>query len=285
MQEQQRQDKKYLFRCKTTEAYVIKILIDLLHNLLKTACFEITPEGIFLRMMDANKHTLFDIFLDSAKFNVFSFSPSIPLGVINFGINLQYFYKMIRSIKKQDQIVFFIEESKQHELGIEVIPKHLFRITTSFIKIQNIQNLGIELPEEGYERAKPVLVSSSEFIKMWKDIFHMSDVVHVCSYQFSILFYCIMGSVYSKYVLLGEPKEEEQKTKSCLFEASFLEEHEETFDTEELLRISKVSGLSPTMNITCIKDCPLKIQTQIGNLGRLRIYIKNRNQTQNDERN
>lgn len=63
----------YLFRCKTTDAYIFKILTELLHNVIKTACFEITAKGISLRMMDSNRRTLIDILLKSEKFQFLLF--------------------------------------------------------------------------------------------------------------------------------------------------------------------------------------------------------------------
>ena len=52
---------------------------------------------------------------------------------------------MLKSIKKKDSLQLFIDTSCTNELGIKTIPKENTRITTSGIKIQNIQNLTYEI--------------------------------------------------------------------------------------------------------------------------------------------
>ena len=46
------------FKAKTREGYSIKILAELLQHNIKTACFKITKEGIFLRMMNSHRRIL-----------------------------------------------------------------------------------------------------------------------------------------------------------------------------------------------------------------------------------
>lgn len=261
----------YLFKCKTTEAHIIKILVELLHNLLKTACFEIGPDGIRLRMMDSNRHTLIDVNLHASKFNMYYFNPGIENNVLNVGLNLYHLHKLIKCIKKRDQIIFFIEEDKPYDFGIEIIPKECLRITTSFIKIQNIQNLEIELPDHP---TKGVLVSSPEFSKTCKDLFNMSNSIYILNRTFSILLFSHMGSIYSKYIVLGEKNQDDDK---------YNDEDAEEFNTEQLLRIFKVSGLSSTMNICCKKEFPLKIETSIGNIGYIHIFMKSKKQLENEQ--
>ena len=49
-----------IFKAKSHEAYIIKILAELLANNIKTGCFEIDNTGISLRMMDHHKKVLID---------------------------------------------------------------------------------------------------------------------------------------------------------------------------------------------------------------------------------
>ena len=48
---------------------------------------------------------------------------------------------MLKSIKKKDSIVLFIDDDKDDMLGIKVIPPENNRITVSYIKIQSIQRI------------------------------------------------------------------------------------------------------------------------------------------------
>lgn len=266
--------KEYIFRCKTSEAYVLKILTELLHNIIKTACFEIRPNKITLRMMDSNRRTLIDIDLDACNFNIYYFSPMIESQVLNVGISLNHLYKMLKSIKKRDQLILFITEDKPQDLGIQVMPKDFSRVTISYVKIQNLTNLTIALPEN-YEDS--ILVSSNEFSKMCKDMFNMANIISIKAKKYSIAFLCNVGSVYSREVILGHT-ENTNKIETEDTEILFNED----YDTEQFSRILKISGLYNSMNIKCKKGMPLLINSRIGILGTINIYIKSKKQIEED---
>lgn len=258
---------RYLFRCKTSDAYTFKILTELLHNIIKTACFEITHSKINLRMMDSNRRTLVDLSLAAENFNMYQLSPTVEGSSINVGLNLNHFYKMLKSIKKRDQLILFIEEKNPSDLGIHIIPKDQSRITNAYVKIQNIQNLEIALPEN-YDHN--ILVASNEFSKMCKDMFNMSSSISITTRKYSIGFLCNVGSVYSREVILGEPSLEQSEPN----EDQFTEE----YDTEQLSRIFKIAGLHSSIIIRSKQDMPLHFMSKVGILGSISIFIKSKRQ-------
>jgi len=254
---------KCLFSCKTVEGYTLKVLVELLHNIFKTACFIITPESISLRMMDTHRRTLVDLTLESSRFIHYSLEATDPL---NIGVNLTHLNRMLRTIKRKDQLILFIKNIQTREIGIQVIPKDFSRLTTSFIKIQNIQNLEIDLPRI---RNQSVLISSNEFSKMCKDIFNLSTHIFIFANPSHIKFQCNVGNVFCREVHLGDM----DRFKS-LEEFEFKDE----FDTEQLGKILKISSLSSNFNIFYEKDLPLLFSSNIGSLGNIQIYIKSKSQ-------
>jgi len=62
-------------------------------------------------------------------------------------------------------------------------------------------------------------------------------------------------------------------------------EYLEDFDTEQLSRIIKISGLSNTMQIFPKEELPLCFRTNIGSLGKLSIFIKSKKQIEFEELN
>ena len=86
-----------IFKAKTSDSHVIKILIELLQNNIKKGCFVLTSNGLSFRMMNVNKSILFDLFLDAKNFNSFKFKEKEPIFI---GLNLNHLYKMIKTIKK-----------------------------------------------------------------------------------------------------------------------------------------------------------------------------------------
>jgi hypothetical protein len=54
-------------------------------------------------------------------------------------------------------------------------------------------------------------------------------------------------------------------------------EYAEDFDTEQLTRITKLSGLSTNMQIYPKSENPLLFRCPIGTLGKISIYLKSKN--------
>jgi proliferating cell nuclear antigen PCNA len=254
-----------IFNCKTGEAYHIKILAELLTNNLKTGCFEVKNDGIYLRMFDHHRKTLVDLYLLSENFSYYKFKSSEK---ICMGLNLNHFHKMLKSIKKKDSLQFFIDKNNMNELSIKTIPKENTRVTTSGLKIQTIQNLEIDIPE-GYN--KPVIVPSSEFQKMCKDLSSIGSTnIKVLAKDFHIEFIADADGVLKRKVVFGENNEQDEDIENVI-------NYEATFATDQLSRITKLSGLSHTMQIFPAKNnLPLLFRTSVGSLGKLSIYLKSK---------
>lgn len=253
------------FNCKTGEAYHIKVLAELLTNNLKTGCFEIFNDRISLRMFDHHRKTLVDLKLWAENFVVYKYKYSDEK--LYMGLNLNHFHKMLKSIKKKDSIQFFIDGKDNTELGIKTIPKENTRITTSSIKIQNIQNLDISIPD-GY--GKPVIVPSSEFQKMCKDLSSIGSTnIHVVAKNFNIEFIADVDGILKRKVTFGEGDSDSDDEDNHEYRASF--------STDQLSRLTKIAGLSGNMQIFPAKaELPLLFRSNIGSLGKISIYIKSR---------
>jgi proliferating cell nuclear antigen len=262
-----------LFSCKTNEGHIIKILSELLQNNIKNGCFVIDDKGIRLRMTDSNKKILIDIDLLAENFSLYKYRDGNKK--LYIGINQSHFHKMLKSIKKKDSIALFIDDDKPNDLGIKIIPKEKNRVTTSFIKIQNIQQLDIDFPV-GY--GKPVIVPSNEYQKMCKDMSNIGNTMNVISKKYMINFNCIQGGVYGRKVEFGETDDIAQD------DDENNEEINQEFDTEQLSRISKIAGLSTNMQIYQTVDLPLLFRSSVGSLGKISIYVKSKKDIEEDEK-
>jgi len=256
-----------LFKAKTQEAYVIKILAELLSNNIKTGCFVIDENGIYLCMMDSHKTILIDLVLSAENFSIYKFNSK----KLYLGINLTHFHRMNRSIKKKDSLELFIEERFPNDLGIKVIPKENNRTTISYVKIQSIQNLDIDIPT-GY--GKPIIVNSSDFQKMIKEMSSIGSSMKVVSSNYKIEFSCNAGGILKRKVQFGEDDEDDDVSSY---------EYSQEFITEQLCRITKLSGLGSNMQIYTGK--PLLFSSNVGNLGKISIYIKSKEQIETENYN
>lgn len=249
----------YMFFCKTSEGYIIKILAELLQNNIKNGCFVVSKKGITFRMTDSNRKILIDFELVADNFAQYKCKANENMSI---GLNFSHFYKMVKSIKKKDSVVLFIEEGKETELGIKVIPKEKNRITTSYVKIQNLQSLDIELPQ-GYQHS--IIVPSNEYIKMIKDLTNMGgNMISVSSTTSQVRFGCNSNGVYSRDIIFGDEDHEHNDIRV------------QEFETEQLTRITKVAGLSTQIQIYQSDGLPIMFKSNIGNLGKIFVYVKDK---------
>ena len=259
-----------IFKCKTGEAYQIKVLAELLTNNLKTGCFEINEDGISLRMFDNPRKTLVDLNLLAENFSLFKFKADKKMSV---GLNLNFFHKLTKSVKKKDSIQLFINSEDLTELGIKTIPKENTRVTTSGIKIQNIQNIDADLPL-GY--GKPVIVPSPDFQKMCKELSSIGSTnIRVESRGNCIDFVADADDILKRKVRLGESDDsdaeddQKQSKKDNFYQA--------TFTTDQFTRINKIAGLSNTLQIfPGTTNLPLLFRANVGSLGKISVYIKSK---------
>lgn len=256
------------FKCKTGEAYYIKVLAELLTNNLKTGCFEVCNDGIKLRMFDHHRKTLVDLDLLAENYSFYKFKSTEKFFL---GLNLNHFHKMLKSVKKKDSLQLFINTEIPTELGIKTIPKENTRITTSGIKIQTIQNLDIECPQ-GY--GKPVIVPSAEFQKMCKDLSSIGSTnIKVIAKNFHIEFIADADGILKRKVVFGEDEDSDGEDS----DGEDSVEYRATFATDQLSRITKLAGLSSTMQIfPATSNLPLLFKSNVGSLGKIAIYIKSK---------
>jgi proliferating cell nuclear antigen len=257
-----------IFNAKTTDAYHIKILVELLTNNIKVAHLEIDQNGIRLCMMDSHRKILIDFNLKAENFSLYKYKGE----KMYLGLNLGHLHRVVKSVKKKDSIQLYIDDENPTKLAIRVIPKENNRLTTSFITIQTVQELAIDLPT-GY--GKPVIVSSSEFSKMLKDLSTIGTKTNVTAKNFHIRFNCETGGILERTIEFGDVEEAENDEVS--------EEYNQEFMTEQLTRITKISGLSTQIKIFTGK--PLLFRSNIGNLGEISIYIKSKDQLDDESHN
>ena len=265
---------KKLFKAQTSEGYTVKVLADLLQNNIKTACLMIDEQSCRLTMYDSHRRVCFSFKLDADNFQIYKFRPTNSLYL---GLNLNHFYKMIKSIKKKDSIILFINEEHPTDLGIRVVPKENNRVTTSYIKIQNIQHLDVVVPV-GYEN--PIIVPSNEYQKMCKDMNSISTSVSVTAQKYSIRFFCDAGSVYSREVSFGEMDSDSDSDE----ESTDVERYSEEFNTDQLARIVKIAGLGHNIHVYVKKGLPMLFKANVGGLGKIAIYIKSKSMIAAEQR-
>lgn len=259
------------FHIKTQEGYVIKVLSELLHNNIKVGCFEISKAGIAFRMTDTHSRLCIDIILHSENFDIFQVTLPQYDNKILLGINLAHLRKMLRPVKKKETIEF-IKSDGSDDLFIRISSKEMNgETTTSTIKIQEIQIIDLKLPS-GYDDY--ISLPTSKYQKMCKDMETISQTILIESNKGMIRFTSIMEGVYSRSIEFGSHNTEPFT-------------YSQHFDSEQLNNLGRISGLGATtssnIQVFTKSALPILLRTNIGTLGKIGIYIKSKEQVDDEK--
>jgi proliferating cell nuclear antigen len=261
----------YLFRARTCEGYVIKVLSELLQNNIKVGCFEIDKRGIFFKMMDTHRKLCIDFSLFSENFNLYNINTDDKIFI---GINLIHLRKMLKPIKKKDSIEFIKETETSDSLCIKIIPREGGKVTTSYIKIQDIQNVDLDLPT-GYDNY--ISIPASDYQKMCKDMDSISQSIEIKATKTSVRFTADMSCVYSRSVFFGDGDDTETSKVSYL----------QHFESEKLNNLGRISGLGVSsgnnIQIFIKENMPILFRTNVGTMGKINIFIKSKEQLEKEE--
>lgn len=246
------------FKCKTDNAFRIKIMTEIISNVLKTSFWEIGPKGISLSMFDDSRKTMITVELNAEDFQQYTFAGEDN---IHIGINSSHFHKMLKSIKKKDNIELQIDNLQSNELKITTIPREQNRTTISCIKIQTVQNLEVMNPV-GY--GSSIIVPSTDFQKMIKDLHTLnSEKIVITTANNIINFTADADGIMKRTVSFGEYNESNTIKTS------------DFFSTEQIQRISKIAALFETIHIYPPSNVlPIQFKTKIGTIGEMRIFVK-----------
>lgn len=255
----------YLLQAKTNEGYIFKIITEILLLNLKSCCFTLSEEGIYLNQMDTQGRVLFNLSFKAEKFELYKFN---YLTTKNIGLNLTYLHKILKTIKKKDKLELFITKENQNNFGIKVKSNDNARTTVSYITIHNLQSIDIKFPEID---VKPTLILSSEFQKTMKEMNNIGNLIEISKTKYTLSFKCISNEIYSKEITFGNSEDDEGDEKII---------YNDIFNTETFYKIMKLSGVCKNLLIYVKKGSPLFIKNNLGDIGELSILIKSNDMIQ-----
>lgn len=246
-----------LFYLKTHEGYSIKILAELLQNIVKVVSIKILQTGIFVCMMDSQNSIVFNIELNKHKFKIYEINTEKTIGV-----NMLHFHKMLKSIKKKDSLGLYMKPNEDR-LYLEIYPRDNDRISISSINIQYLQNIFIDLPN-GYDDS--IMISSNEYQRVLKDMLNISSTLQIQMRKYSISFSCMSDNIFTKNIIFGNTSD----TTDII--------EEETFSMELFSKTVKLAGIDKYITVFWKKGYPILLRSSVSSIGFINIYIKSKAQ-------
>lgn len=253
-----------VFRAKSQDGYVFKIISELLQNIFKNICIEIYADRMSLRSVDSNNKILVDMEFNAESFNLYYLQQEFHDKPLYIGILPSQLYKMLKLMKKKDALELRIDRDDLQTLKLIIYPKENTRIIKSSIRTHIVQNVKIPLPV-GYQG--PVNIQSNEYQQAIKDMSNISNTLTIRMKSYSVMFNCHLDHMFYREVHFGEVDDQT------------VEYFYDDYDIEQFTRTLKITGLSKTIHMYAgNKNLPIKISSAISTIGHISIYLKSKAQ-------
>jgi proliferating cell nuclear antigen len=269
-----------LFEIKTLKSIIIKSVFEIIKPYIKETNILITAEGLKIATLDTAKSSLTYIKLNCEKFESYSCTSPIIIGV-----DTTILFRTIKSANRRETITFYMNKNEQDKLGIELSDPFMGKVKDYKINLLNLDDKLINIPSIDYQCV--INLPSNQFQQIIKDI-HLLDgkIVDIQSIGKNICFSCNDGIAELKTNIseLDNNVNKEQlellqqngeDIRSIKFTQSDNKIIQGRFKLSNLMNFIKASHLCDNMNILLDNDKPLILEYFIADLGIMRFLLIN----------
>lgn len=269
-----------ILHLKTGQTGPFKTMIEVLKEMLPEATIEfqksdvnneaVSPDkvskkavngGMKIMATDPTKTILIYLKLDADKFGEFECKKSrYPIGV-----NMATFYKLIKSVEKEDSLTLFIDSNDSDNLNIN-IETNKGMTTDVKMKLMDLDEEDLNIPPTDFQAR--ITMSSLEFSKICKEMNGIADLMEIKCTSNNIVFTSKGDGAERKTSI----KEQENTTidfaqpnKSKIIQG--------IFELKHLVWFAKCANLCTDIEIFMKNDYALVIKYSIASFGRLLLCL------------
>lgn len=262
-----------LMELKTVQLSAFKTMTEALKESLKDGTFKITPPtydeegkmtdscGVILTAINQSTSVLIKLKLLGMKFEKYYVKSNIPIKIT---INMSCFYKLIKTINNDDQMLtLFIDERDPNHLGIKIENLEKKMSTTYKLIILDSGTKDLQIPDSEYDAF--VIMSSDRFQTIIRNMSVICDTVNISfidspTIRDTLIFYG-KGEFASQRTVL----QANENINTVAPENEIIIQG--VYDLRNLGLFSKCSNLCQNVELYMKRDYPIILKYQIANLG------------------
>ena len=241
----------------TVQSNAIRILTESLKNILSDVNLQINEDGIKIIAMDGSKVAVVHLKLDASKFEFFQCRSPIKIG-----INMLSLFKILKSIKNNDIVTFFIRAELTTDLVIQIENKDKKTRIISVLKLLDIDEDILKIPDIEFDSV--ITMPANDFQSYVSDLAIISNTITIESTKTEFKLKT-MGDFASQQVIIGETN-----NGLIVSKRSF---EEENFNIKYLQLFTKSTNLCTTVEIYLKSKFPLILVYNVANLGKLKYCL------------
>lgn len=249
---------EYNLYIKTVQSQSIKVLVESLKEVLTDINIYFDSNGFKIMTMDNARVAL--VYVRLLKDN---FEEYICESRQMCGINMIYFFKLLKIVGNSDVLTIFIKKNNNNELGIRIENKEKNTITESYLKMLDISEEKLEIPDISYDSV--ISMPSIDLQKYCRDLAIISNQVNITSTDSRFILES-NGDFATQKIIIGEAQ-------NGLIFSKKNQNVSETFDLKYLNSFTKSTSLCSTVEIFLKTSYPLVIEYNVANLGKLQYCL------------
>lgn len=250
-----------MFYAKLNESSNFKKLIESIKDIVSEINLEISSNGINLQAMDSSHVALVTVNLLSEGFQEFKCDKTM-----NLGIQVGNLWKLMKCGSNDDSLILK-SESDSSQLNIRFENKKMKKACDLNLNLITIDTEHLNIPQTSY--GSTVIMSSSEFSRLTKELYAISETVNIETSQTAVIFSVSNEQVNGSIKLdANDSSSQEEMTIVKVEEPVNL-----NFALRYLNMFTKATTLTDQVWLSLSTEYPLRVEYKLGGLGSLNYYL------------
>lgn len=246
---------KYLIYVNTVKSIPIRVLSEVLKEVLLETTLHFDSTGIRILTIDKNKSAFVYLKLEASKFDTY-YCPK----QMSISISLIKFYKLLKSVNTNDIITFFITKDDEEKLGIKIENKEKKFSSISKIKLIDLNDENIDIPSTRFENI--FQIQCNDFQKFIRDFKDSYDTVNIYTKNNGNTFSIVaIGNETEQEIIIGENNDNLDRVFIGNYELRYLH------------MFCKASGMCPIVEILVKENHPLILIYSVADLGTIKLGL------------
>ena len=245
----------------TVQTHPFKNLIEALKDILTDVNIEFNKQGMKLIAFDPSQTILVHLKLEAEKFVEYFCEEKIIIG-----INLNNFYKLIKTITNNDTLTLYIEKNNQHQLGIRIENGDKNYLTSYLLNLMEINEEIFDIVPPSFESV--LIFPSNEFNAICKNMVGLSEIIEIKSIGSQLIFSC-KGEFAEQETIMGETD------KGLKYEQTSQEDNiiQGFYNLNHIMLFAKCTNINGFLTMYLKNNYPLVIAFRVGDLGTLKLLL------------
>ncbi|KAN0023270.1 hypothetical protein ACTFIV_009401 [Dictyostelium citrinum] len=253
-----------MFEARLLQASLLKKILESIKDLVESANFDCSPEGISLQAMDGTHVTLINLVLRNEGFETYNCDRSLSLG-----LSLVSLSKILKCAGNDDTLTIKARDNESDTVTFVFESPKNDRVSDFEIKLIDIKNEQYSIRKSDYSAV--IKMPSAELQRICRDLSIIGEIVTISANKEGVKF-SVSGDSGSGNITIKPTSDSDVPAD----QATVIESKEPVvlnFALKFLSNFTKATPLSPMVTLSMSEGIPVVVEYKIEDLGFLGFFL------------